>query len=116
MRLFMYVDRDICKECGGFCCNCRMIGVERSPVSKNTLEYWDAKSQEYFDHGKLRIYVVSEPCKHYKDGECSIYDDRPVKCKLFPFDLKDATERYIWKRKCALYERHMAQMVTMDNK
>lgn len=35
---------------------------------------------------------VDDACHFYHEGRCSIYDARPIDCRLFPFDVAAATD------------------------
>lgn len=36
------------------------------------------------------------PCKSLANGKCTIYENRPVDCKLFPFDLHVINGKIFW--------------------
>lgn len=50
-------------------------------------------SQMYGDIGLKSLYQMkkqdnNDACHFYKDGKCTIYDIRPIDCRIFPYDIK----------------------------
>jgi Fe-S-cluster containining protein len=74
--------RDICKECGGWCCVKTLKMV--TPTERKFFEYCGQKVRILKD-GRY-VMEVGAPCKFYKDGECSIYGTgkRPDTCRNYP--------------------------------
>lgn len=35
------------------------------------------------------------PCKSYKE-KCNVYHNRPIDCRLFPFDIHKMDEKFYW--------------------
>lgn len=44
-----------------------------------------------------RMETAENGCFFYRDGRCSIYDVRPIDCRLFPFDIEEQPDgRLFW--------------------
>lgn len=70
-----------CKGCD--CCNAGLIYV--FPKEVETLKLKGIEIVE-FDRAFF-IPQEQEKCIYNKDSKCLIYEDRPICCRLFPFDL-----------------------------
>lgn len=80
MLEFVYKELDrikpLCKGKGCFCCTPPWVLEEE-------LKYFDKvtlKNSLYFLPG-------GKTCGFYDGGSCSVYEKRPLDCRLFPFDL-----------------------------
>jgi|WetSurMetagenome_2_1015567.scaffolds.fasta_scaffold377162_1 hypothetical protein len=66
-----------CKGCPGMCCNRASHNVLLSPEEADRL---GIKNKS----GDTGQFVLPQPCKFLKKGQCSIYSDRPAACRLYP--------------------------------
>lgn len=42
------------------------------------------------------LKAINDRCYFYQRGKCSIYNQRPIDCRLYPFDIyKDSSERFL---------------------
>ena len=87
---------DFCKDCYGKCGNCCngdnvdlpiLLPFERELI----VQEQELDSDEFCKPYKESVIYQMKPiknggCYFYKDNKCSIYDYRPLDCKLFPFD------------------------------
>ena len=49
------------------------------------------------DKERLSIKSIDGTCFFYKDGRCTIYKNRPLDCRLFPFDIiEDNNGNLFW--------------------
>ena len=80
---------NLCINCSiGKCCR-NLSGLKLSEFEYQKL------FAEHSDHIKAEqyagLYVVSvkkgHPCPYWKDDQCTIYADRPMECRLFPYTL-----------------------------
>jgi Fe-S-cluster containining protein len=100
-------EKDICKKCGGWCCNHNVMYTmkpEFDPDSQEEFDFLTMKCVDWMEFGfkKRRWFYMYQPCRHSKDGWCEIYKSRPDRCKVFP---KDGPMHPPWAEKCELYKR-----------
>ena len=70
-----------CLNCDANCC---------VKIPNYTLFLTNAESDELGGHCKL-------PCKFLdKKGRCSIHDQRPIDCRLWPFDIEKKNNKFYW--------------------
>ena len=70
-----------CKgHCAEACANVPALPVENKYLEHIGIEPFD---DETVVIKKLTESGKSEACKHLKDGKCSIYDNRPIICRLY---------------------------------
>lgn len=81
---------NVCSRCiiGQDCCR-NLSGLK---LSENEYEQHFAKHSENLEvRQENNLYVVSaidgKPCPNWIDDQCSIYIDRPMECRLFPYTL-----------------------------
>lgn len=60
----------VCNTCGGKCCKNLNIEGKTSVLR--------------FDNGMVLV-IEKGDCPFLTSGRCSIYEDRPFRCKTFPF-------------------------------
>lgn len=103
------VDRgtyQFCNACVGkfdCCCNCENIDMpilmpfEIDAISritkKNSSNFAEKKSNNLYQM-KRKDSKPSGPCCFFINNKCSIYDNRPLDCRLFPFDFKEINGEY----------------------
>jgi len=91
-------NKDVCLECGGFCCKFHMYPKEGT--SKRCREYHDVRSEPTMQHDKY--WIMRSLCPHVtEEGLCSIYEDRPQFCRDFP-EKRSVTDWYYF---CELYRQ-----------
>jgi Fe-S-cluster containining protein len=87
---------DFCSICpkGGVCCTNKgadlpvLLPYEVSLISKST-GLGDNDFTNDCELGEVRqMKGKNGVCFFYQNNHCSIYENRPLDCKLFPFDLK----------------------------
>ncbi len=95
-----------CNACVGkfdCCCNCEDIDMpillpfEIETISKKTKEnvnqFAEKKSNNLFQM-KRKGGINNGECFFFKNNQCSIYENRPLDCRLFPFDFKEINGEY----------------------
>ena len=72
-----------CVRCGWCCCNYDV------PITFEDEERL-RKFGDVFWHGKVGVYLkrIDGKCIFYRDGECLIYEDRPIACRMYPFYIR----------------------------
>ena len=77
-------NREICKECGGYCCSFGGTAVTKAELKLIT----DAGNENHFVGVLGNCYVTfwgeEGICPYLKDSTCSIYEIRPGMCRKFP--------------------------------
>ena len=84
-----------CKGCkvGYNCCTANLIDLpvmlkkDVDIISESLM----IKPEAFSKKVSVNLYQMkhsNEGCYFYKNGKCTIYDQRPIDCRLFPFDLK----------------------------
>jgi Fe-S-cluster containining protein len=68
-----------CAECGGVCCNVGLI-LEATRLTLDFQRWASFHDKVFLEDGYL--FFLS-PCKHFKDGKCAIYAERPFYCRRF---------------------------------
>lgn len=69
---------------------------------------WDFSSPLFItpeENKKLAGINTLHPCLFYENDLCAVHEDRPVDCRLFPFDIiKDNNKFYwvVWKLNCSI--------------
>lgn len=105
-------EQEICKKCGGFCCNNFFVGLGEGDAPK---EFHIFRGRKITRYGKTLSIVMPDPCpfnKQGKYGSCSVYDKRPQVCRMFP-------EMYVpfWSKFCKLMrERYKRGQIKRNNK
>ena len=96
----MISDSDICKECGAWCCKHQFACYLKIGMDKVHHDYWKIRSVEYFELDGNIVYIVEQPCPYLEGWKCSIYEERPDICRLFP-------KRWVpeWAVKCELMKQ-----------
>ena len=95
-----------CNNCIGelnCCCNCNKIDTpivlpfEAQNIANNTKqpisEFAEKKTQNLYQMKRGNNQEENE-CKFFVNNRCSIYEDRPIDCRLFPFDFKEIDGEY----------------------
>ena len=69
-----------CDGCLKNCCKTSTL-----VLSEKDLEFFLSKFEDlkYFKYGPF--IVLDEPCPCFKENKCSIYDQRPTICKIYPY-------------------------------
>lgn len=91
---------DFCGTCVAHCCSRnRPLGEMESPFVLRkeavALAEWSNESLESFveEHERKRgvehlsLKQINGRCYFYRHGQCSVYESRPIDCRLFPFDI-----------------------------
>lgn len=89
--------REICKSCGGFCCKAFFVWVGDEDAPKEFHKFRNRTIQRYGDTLSL---IQPDLCPHYKESDlgcCSVYDQRPKVCRVFP-----ETYTPFWNLHCKL--------------
>ena len=72
----------LCAECGGKCCRCHTSVILNDEDDSKKFELLGAKIIDDEDFG-LMMVCPDGVCQFLKEGQCSIYADRPVACGEF---------------------------------
>ncbi len=95
-----------CNGCVGkfdCCCNCESIDMpillpfeakNISSVTKRSIETFAEKKTNNLYQMKRVDGDPKKECIFFQNSRCSIYDNRPVDCRLFPFDFKEIDGEY----------------------
>lgn len=84
-----------CKECpeNDICCTGKTV----DPPVLTPKDIWNISNKKSIPIKKFSIptngtlakmKTYNNKCCFYKNGNCSIYDERPIDCRLFPFDIR----------------------------
>lgn len=87
---------DPCQACSADqrCCS-HLSGLR---LSKGELEnYFSDHSNELAILKDNKMFIVSSnrngPCPHWKKSKCTIYSDRPIDCRLYPYEITRLLEK-----------------------
>lgn len=83
------INKELCKECGGFCCNYQLRRVPLKELTPYFKDFFEAKAYDKKIVGPDIFYVLGAKCKFVTDEGCSLGEDRPDLCKDFPPRLDD---------------------------
>lgn len=95
-----------CNTCVGkfnCCCNCEEIDMpillpsevyELARLTKKDTNDFALKLTEHLYQMKRTDDDESKGCIFFINNKCSIYDNRPIDCRLFPFDFKEIDGEY----------------------
>ncbi len=91
---------DVCNHCcvGGRCCS--SFDIINSPVLNNdemTKIREILNSDEFYiavDKNIYKLKTNNNKCIFLKNGRCSIYENRPLDCRLYPFDIIKKDSKY----------------------
>lgn len=81
----MTSSRNICKECGGWCCQYTIHAIKKNADDfEEAVEFYKVRATGgWHEEEDQIIFVIPQPCPHF-NGECKIYKDRPQICRAFP--------------------------------
>lgn len=95
-----------CNSCVGrfdCCCNCNQIDMpiilpsEAQKIESNSRQSIDSfanKKTNNLYQMKRKDNKEENGCIFFANNKCSIYDHRPIDCRLFPFDFKEIDGEY----------------------
>ena len=95
-----------CNSCVGkfdCCCNCNKIDMpiilpseaeKIESISRKTINEFAKKLTNNLYQMKREDEDENKGCIFYVNNKCSIYDYRPIDCRLFPFDFKEIDGEY----------------------
>ena len=89
-----------CTNCSSEVVCCSYFDKINAPVlNKEELQKIKeiVKNEQFYEVlGKnlFSLKLTVNNCIFYKDSRCVIYDNRPVDCRLYPFDIIRRSERY----------------------
>ena len=97
-RLHDELTRQIdCTLCGNCCCRLQPRIYKNEIEVLARLENMTPESfqENYCEEADFKeIYLKTIPCRYLEDKKCSIYENRPEKCKTFPYtDKEEFTSR-----------------------
>ena len=108
-----------CKKCG-FCCKyiilypfdimnlCKKLDI-------TTKEFLKKHAKLNIDKDKILRCLLKEPqkCNFLKNNQCSIYESRPIRCRLFPLGryFEDNEVSYIITGKCIGFDSNKKQSI-----
>ena len=86
------IERIDCKLCANCCIQFkpRLNRDDLETLSRMegiTTEVYMTKYCEAFEFGA--IYLKTIPCRYVSETKCSVYENRPAECRLFPYTRKD---------------------------
>ena len=118
------VDRgtyQFCNTCVGrfnCCCNCEEIDMpillpseltEIARLTKKNIDEFAKKLSEHLYQMKRTDDDEKKGCIFFINNKCSVYDNRPIDCRLFPFDFKEIDGEY-W----VIYYDNVCQAIPTD--
>ena len=112
-----------CKSCKLSENCCSLFNKINSPVlNKEELDriQKNVSNNEFYesiDSNLFHLKIKSNVCVFYKNGKCSIYNCRPIDCKLYPFDIiKNCSKYYliIYKLDCIDIDKLMKESTDID--
>ena len=79
-----------CTGCNQNCC----VGMSYLRLTVPEYERLFAEHRDKLIVQKKKAYYVvfakeGQACPYFQDGACTIYNDRPIECRLFPYSLRD---------------------------
>jgi Fe-S-cluster containining protein len=91
MQVYNKTALNACATCsiGQYCC------THLSNLKISELEY-KKHFDQYSEYLEVRrvgaLYIISskgeKPCPNWSNNLCNIYDDRPIDCRLYPYDMR----------------------------
>lgn len=72
------------------CINCKVNCCKQEKISNNLF---------LTDEEKKRLIGINDnfPCKFLSDkGLCKIHSQRPIDCRIFPFDIVEIKKEFFW--------------------
>jgi Fe-S-cluster containining protein len=81
--------QDLCKGCG-WCCKYYIHTVSKNDPRgeewlEHTLEFYRARCLDWKEDEDEYIFYVHQLCPRYDEKKgCTIYDERPKVCRVFP--------------------------------
>jgi len=75
-------------------------------LNKEEVELISKDYDDFYNYIGENLYTlktIDDRCIFYKDDRCIIYNDRPLDCKLYPFDIIKKDNKYLlilYKLKC----------------
>jgi len=81
---------NLCAGCNQSCC----VGLSYLRLTVPEYERLFAQHREELIVKNNKLYYViftkeGHECPYFQNGACSIYDERPIECRLFPYSLRD---------------------------
>jgi len=70
-----------CKGCKESCCR-----TQNPQLTISDVERIGNKDNIIFSEGVFRIKRINGACAFFKEGLCSIYNNRPLSCRLYPYN------------------------------
>ncbi|XCN71677.1 MAG: YkgJ family cysteine cluster protein [Candidatus Electrothrix aestuarii] len=103
-------DRDVCHGCSEKCCLFPTETNTNAVLSLNEIakiehvighsDFYEEKKSRYGDDVYYRLKSIAGSCCFYnqQDQKCTIYEVRPLDCRLYPFDFTtfDVGQGDIW--------------------
>ncbi|MBT4049504.1 MAG: hypothetical protein HOB18_08195 [Nitrospina sp.] len=92
-----------CPSSGNCCSRVKRNGSVDAPVvfdsdmealSLNSDDYSEVK--HYGNYKARAIHTNGDGCYFFQGGKCTVYDRRPIDCRLFPLDIIEKEGRLIW--------------------
>ncbi|PJE81685.1 hypothetical protein COU58_01205 [Candidatus Pacearchaeota archaeon CG10_big_fil_rev_8_21_14_0_10_32_42] len=87
--LFEEIEFPECHECSE-CCYLPWILKEEY---NSHLENFGKTMKEI---NSVAFIMDTESCRYAKENRCTLYEDRPLDCRLFPLDIIKEDEKYWW--------------------
>lgn len=78
-----------CKNCGNYCKNEKAINICQEDIKKMAkymkMSYKKFRINYVRSEGDKLFIKNSEPCIFYDDNKCTIYEARPLICRMYPY-------------------------------
>lgn len=69
------------------CCKVLGLKLSKSEYEKSFADISDKLRVVKYDNFFMIYPRDNQPCPHWREDGCSIYQDRPVDCRLYPYEL-----------------------------
>lgn len=112
-----------CSNCSGkvVCCsyfdqiNAPVLNKEELQEIKNLILMDDFYN--ILDKNLFSLKLNGKNCIFYIDSKCSIYNNRPIDCRLYPFDIIKIEKKYyliLYLLECINYESFLHEKIDVE--
>ena len=109
-------NREICAECGGFCCSFGGATATREEYQEILKSGYEDHFVKMSDNCYITEWGENGICPYQEGSSCTIYDVRPLTCRKFPIVSFNKYDHFI--AHCALTEQlseeEIAELIEMS--
>lgn len=77
-----FIFQNTCHACGNACCTREVIFAADNELAALNVDAIEHKPDK--------------TCMFLENGRCSVYEKRPLECKIFPFDIEEIGKNLMW--------------------